>query len=302
MFQIIKSSSSNMHEICDLAFTAMIKEVELTPKPGLVDKQNSGSHHDMNCDLFRLSAKAIQPYLVKFYIAGFESASSSPEQVFKRLQQIGVLCETKMFESTQGVNTHKGMIFALAIILGAIGRTEAKGKKIDIAALKYEIKCICFGLVERNRKKIKTDPNNLTAGEEILIRHGLKGARGQAQSGFPVLFSVAIPYYQLIMDFVHDEDISLHMTLLRLISINEDTNLIKRGGLEGMEYCQDYANQILKLFEPRVFNSDPNMKSKIKSELVATIEVFDNNMKLQNLSPGGSADMLALTWFLAQLV
>ena len=98
--------------ITNLAYKALIKEVELTPKPGLVDCANNGSHKDMNIDTFYASANAIKPFICKFIKCG---------NSFDNLRKVGIECEEKMLNATKGINTHKGMIFSLAVICGAIG-------------------------------------------------------------------------------------------------------------------------------------------------------------------------------------
>ena len=79
--------------IADLAYKALIKEVELTPKPGLVDRANNGSHTDMNIDTFYASAKAIKPFMVEFLRC----------DDFDSLREVGKRCEKEMFRVTKGV-------------------------------------------------------------------------------------------------------------------------------------------------------------------------------------------------------
>ena len=48
-----------------LATQALLYEVATTPKPGLVDRENSGSHRDMDFFTFQASAAALQPYFAQ---------------------------------------------------------------------------------------------------------------------------------------------------------------------------------------------------------------------------------------------
>ena len=112
---------------------AMLKEVELTPKPGLVDKHNSGAHDDMDIHTFYASIKAIKPFVEHFVEVGQRGVNEEALIVFERLREVGIRCEIAMFEATKGVNTHRGMIFCLALFGGALGRLYAK--KLPLSAL-----------------------------------------------------------------------------------------------------------------------------------------------------------------------
>lgn len=104
------------------AARALLYEVATTPKPGLVDRANSGSHRDMDFFTFLDSTAALLPYLEQAVAAGQETAQRPPEETFTRLREMGLAAERAMFGATQGVNTHKGAIFSLGCVLGACGR------------------------------------------------------------------------------------------------------------------------------------------------------------------------------------
>ena len=129
--------------ITELVYKALIKEVELTPKPGLVDKNNNGSHQDMSIETFYKSAQAIKPFISQF----MECRSS-----FNALRKVGLECEKAMFKATGGINTHKGMIFSLAIICGAIGCVGHSSKE----ALQSAIRFTCKDLVQHDLGSLKT--------------------------------------------------------------------------------------------------------------------------------------------------
>ena len=247
--------------ITDLAYKALIKEVELTPKPGLVDRSNNGSHTDMCLDTFYASAKAIKPFIKEFLHV----------KEFDELRFIGVECEKAMFKATSGVNTHKGMIFSLAVICGAIGRA----KSFD--AIQNEVKYICRDLIKTDLKK---SLHVLTHGEEFYLKTKHTGIRGEAASGYATIFEKSLPFFEKKL-LLYGEEKAMKLTLLYLMSFTDDSTLYARGGLEGLEFVKKETKKIL-----HVENLDDNL-----------IEL-DRIMIEKNLSSGGSADLLALTWFL----
>ncbi len=250
--------------ITDLVYRALIKEVELTPKPGLVDCANSGSHKDMNIDTFYVSAKAIKPFIKKFLHV----------DEFDELRVIGLECEKAMFKATKGVNTHKGMIFSLAVICGAINRADG------FESLQNEIKYICHDVVKNDLEK----PLHVkTHGEEFYAKTKHKGIRGEAMSGYATIFEKSLPFYEKNL-VLHGEQTAMKLTLLYLMSFTDDSTLYARGGLEGLEFVKNEANRLLKI-------------EKLDENLIN----LDKIMIEKNLSCGGSADLLALTWFLHNL-
>ncbi|NAX35623.1 triphosphoribosyl-dephospho-CoA synthase, partial [Vibrio sp. V29_P1S30P107] len=129
--------------IAELAYHSMLVEVHLSPKPGLVDLINNGSHSDMDVALFEASADAIRPFLNDFLYAGFEHSQCSVESLIDVLRPIGLKAENAMFNATSGVNTHKGMIFSLGLVCGAVGWLVGKGITIDANYISQVIKQSC---------------------------------------------------------------------------------------------------------------------------------------------------------------
>jgi len=250
--------------ITELAYRALIKEVELTPKPGLVDKLNNGSHKDMSIDTFYASAKAIKPFIKKFLHV----------REFDGLRLVGLECEKAMFKATNGVNTHKGMIFSLAVICGAIGRAKCYDR------LQNEIKYLCKDLIKNDLEKSKCAN---THGEKFYLRTKQTGIRGEAVSGYSTVFQNSLPFYEKKVK-LHGEEVAMKLTLLYLISITDDSTLYARGGLEAIEFVKKESKKVL-----HVENLDNNLLR------------FDKMMIEKNLSCGGSADLLGITWFLYHL-
>ncbi len=123
-------SSLAAGELNGLVARALLTEARLTPKPGLVDIRNSGAHRDMDLAVFERSTTAIAPWMEKFFIMGNNTAALAAENVLVMLRPLGMACENDMLQATNGVNTHRGAIFAFGLLSAAIGRLLARGRTV----------------------------------------------------------------------------------------------------------------------------------------------------------------------------
>jgi len=276
---------SSVHLIAPYAHQALVTELMVTPKPGLVDQRNSGAHHDMDMQTFLASAQAIAPWWHHFVEIGHAFAHLPARDFLPLLRSAGVLCEQAMLRATGGVNTHKGAIFSLGLLCAAVGRLLATGIELSRQCLCAEVAGICAGLVER---ELNCTDATETAGERCFRRHGLTGARGEAASGFALVRSIALPAYDRLRAEGVGENIALLQVLLHLLAVNSDTNLVSRGGLAALNYVRAYAGRLL--LEGGALAPDGLEK----------LQVFDDALVAFHLSPGGSADLLAVAWFLAR--
>ena len=250
-----------------LAEEALWQELELTPKPGLVDRLNNGAHHDMDHALFARSITAITPWLSRFTELGSDYADQPPGEQLRLLRPMGMACEQAMYAATGGVNTHKGGIFSLGLLCFAAGRV----REVTASSLCSEVGMLCQGLVARELAGRSTAA---TAGERQFQQLGLTGARGEAESGFATVRRV-LPQWN---------GRQLHDLLLRLMAVNPDSNLVSRGGIEGLRYVQGYARELLANGWDR-----------------ETLLKMDKALIERNLSPGGSADLLSVGWVLSAI-
>lgn len=257
-------------DIATLAAEALRREVWLTPKPGLVDSANNGSHRDMDLPLFLRSIDAITPWLHQFFALGQQDFLQPAQTMLTRIRPTGIACEQAMFGATQGVNTHKGGIFSLGLLCTAAGRLTGQSQPLTRHRLCAEVAAMTQGLVERELQSCRQP---VTAGERLFMAHGMTGARGEVQSGFLTLRRHVFPYWY---QESHSGRRSLN-ALLRLMAYNPDTNLVARGGLDGLHFVQDYARRLLI--------------TRWKTE---DLQQMDRALIARNLSPGGSADLLAI--------
>lgn len=266
-----------VHLVALLCERAMLKEVELTPKPGLVDRVNSGAHKDMDIQTFYASIEAIKPYIKEFLQV--EPLS------FDTLRTIGLTCEKAMFEATKGVNTHKGMVFCLALFCGAMKKLEDTQQKLTCKNISNQIAILSTDIVHKDLV-LQTCQS---AGARFFQERGHGGIREYAQKGFAIVFGGSLPFYKKELE-CYDESYALKRTLLWLMANLVDTTLYARGGMEGLILTQ---KQALKILEINTAN---------ENELDLMLEKFDKELIEKNLSPGGSADLLALTWLAKELV
>ncbi|WP_374941750.1 triphosphoribosyl-dephospho-CoA synthase CitG [Buttiauxella brennerae] len=270
----------------ELAFRALLAEVNLTPKPGLVDRRNCGAHKDMALKDFYRSADAIHPWLPRFIQQGARTALLPASDVLKDLRPIGMACESAMFRATAGVNTHKGSIFSLGLLCAAIGRLHQQQREVTPLAVCQTVATFCHGLTQR---ELRQNNHQQTAGQRLFCEVGLTGARGEAEAGYPLVINLALPHYRSRQALGSDPELALLDTLLLLMAHNGDTNIASRGGVEALNWLQDYARNMLQ-------NGGIHQPADLHY-----LHVFDNACIERNLSPGGSADLLIITWFLAQI-
>lgn len=268
------------------AYSALLMEVNLTPKPGLVDRHNNGAHHDMHIGHFYRSACAISVWLPRFILRGRECAALPAGALLARLRPLGIACENHMFFATGGVNTHKGSVFSLGLLCSVFGRLYQQRRRISAGTLCAEVAAMCDGLVARELQH-----NNAlqTAGQRLFAAYGLSGARGEAQAGFPLVVNGALPLFRQRMADGCGEQVALMDSLLWLMAHNGDTNVASRGGMDGLRWLQRWSAGLLA-------QGGADMPQG-----VTRLRQFDEECIARHLSPGGSADLLIVTWLLAQL-
>jgi triphosphoribosyl-dephospho-CoA synthase len=277
---------AGIEQVSELAWRAMIAEVNLSPKPGLVDRYNCGAHKDMALEDFYRSADAIRPWLSRFIRYGASSAGLPASDVLSGLRPIGLGCEADMFRATAGVNTHKGSIFSLGLLCAAVGRLHARHQPVTAERLCLTAGAFCQGLTTR---ELQNNPHQHTAGQRLYRQLGLTGARGEAEAGYPLALRLALPHYRTLRVQEIDPELALLDTLLLLMAHNGDTNVASRGGAVGLSWLQQQANTLLRQGGIR------------RPADLERMHEFDLRCIARNLSPGGSADLLIVTHFLHEI-
>ena len=259
------------------ALYALSYEANVTPKPGLVDRNNTGAHEDMTLPMLLSSAEAVAPLIGECAECGFELKGESYEDTFFALQKIGLRAEEAMFKATNGINTHKGAVYAFCLLAGAFGRNLCD------AFLTPEVICkTASRLCEKScmSSLLSASHSPVTHGDEAYKRAHLSGARGEALLGYPGIVKVALPALETALQNGHTENDAGVYALLCLISQTDDTCLFHRGGFEGLLYAKSLAFEALK------------------EDFTKNAGEIDRIFINKRLSPGGCADLLAAAMFI----
>ena len=264
------------------AVRGLLYEVSTTPKPGLVDRNNSGSHRDMNFFTFLDSSASLIPWFREFFCLGWDHSSESDRQIFERLRYAGQRAETAMFSATGGINTHKGLVFASAILCGALGKVHA-GRELPLPFTDVLQECRRLGKCSLSdlHRPPNVQPPLPTNGERIFTAYGIRGARGEAAAGFPSAVQIGLPALRKWLSAGFSLNDSAAMALLTLISEVDDTNMVHRGGPELAKKRKEQAKILLS--------------AVTKENFKETLYTLDHQYMTENLSPGGCADLLAVS-------
>jgi len=260
-------------EIAAVAHDCLILELETWPKPGLVSHVDAGSHCDMNADILRISAATIAPYFAALAASGAAACGMD------RLRIIGLEAEGAMREATRGVNTHRGAIFGLGLLCAAAGARAAG--RIDAGLPLGAVVSRLWG------EGILDGPILLHShGEAARRRYGAGGARMEAAFGFPSVYELCLPALKRgALRSGGDPEAARVEACFALIAKVEDTNLLHRGGPAGLSFARAAARRFLE--GGSVGRPGWQDRARIVHEIFIA----------RRLSPGGSADLLAMTLF-----
>lgn len=264
-----------------LAVRALLYEVCTTPKPGLVDRDNCGSHRDMDIFTFMNSSAALWPYFAQCARVGHDTAARPAPETFSALRWQGKLAEGVMLDATGGANTHKGAIFSMGLACAALGRLGREHWDSPELVLR-QITAMAEGTVERELAGL-TQKDAETEGQRFYLSYGLTGIRGEAQAGFPTVLEHGLPTLENGLAQGKDMDESGASAMLAMLAHTTDTNMISRGGME------QYREKMAGLRKLLAETSYPGK---------TIISALDREYIWANLSPGGSADLLALCYLL----
>lgn len=320
--------------IAHLATQALQAELDTTPKPGLVDKDNNGAHRDMDYALMQLSINTLHPYFVRLALLGFADTLPSHTSI----RDAGIEAEKAMLAATNGVNTHKGALFSMGLAVvaaayeekkaaankeerGKEGRKEERGKEREkeeredslvsienltpiesiaspLSSLQLTIKALAASF---------PDTSGTHGSKAKLLSNGtttIKGALDNAREGYEKLFAEWLPFYNERRKN-HDAH-ALHKTLLRIMCDLDDTNVIYRTNVATAEEVKQEARALLASFEEAYAAEDKEKCASAIEEKCASAELLalkdmDRRYTERNISPGGAADMLSLTVFIGSI-
>lgn len=256
--------SSIPYLVADLAERALRRELDTTPKPGLVDRRDNGAHKDMDYALMSKSISALRPYLTRLAV---ESAKDIDPA---KIKEIGIEAEKAMLKATGGVNTHKGALFCIGLSVAAASYLASTTGSVEAYSFKE--------LVSRAASEIPSARG--THGAEAKRSFKAVGALENARAAYPELFADWLPYYRSL----EGDPFRCHKTLLHIMTTLDDTNILHRRGTEGLAHAEAEAARLLEDF------SESGLSS------------LNKDFIRENISPGGSADMLSLTIFIESII
>jgi len=276
-----KRKEKQINKICSLAQRALLYEISISNKPGLVCFEDPGVHTDMNFFTFLNSSSALLPFFKEFCELGYDFQGEL-DKVLPQIREIGLQAEKIMFISTEQINTHKGIIFLFGISLFSITKILSENRTFTDTEFQNIVKKVGKNLVKNELNHLK---NPQTHGEKVFNKYGLQGAgiRHEIENGLPTIFQTAIPYFsENLHSEVYKDQTKLQRILLQgllqIMTVNNDTNILYRSNLETLNHIKKTAKQAI---------SDQNIYKKL----------YDF-CKTNKISPGGSADLLAVSLLL----
>lgn len=277
----------NPKSISKLAIRALLYEVSVNPKPGLVDPTSNKTHPDMDVFTFIDSSIILEDYFDSCVEIALKNKNASPVELFQLIRHKGIKAEREMFTTTNGVNTHKGAIFSLGIMCTATAICLQKENNLHLSEIQQTIKAMLVDLLNNDLNSAVLNDKSLTEGEKQYIKFGKTGIRGEASNGFPAVFELSLPFFINSIGTLNERLID---TLILIAGSIQDSNLIKRS--DDIEITNWMHLQMIE------FQSLGGSKTQEGMVFLKQLIVKFNQ---RNLSLGGSADTLILTIFLALL-
>ncbi|MFJ4586927.1 triphosphoribosyl-dephospho-CoA synthase [Pseudomonas moraviensis] len=259
--------------LADLAVDALIDEADLSPKPALVDRRGNGAHTDLHLGLMHASALALWPAFKEMAEAALDIGEVGLP-LREAIGRIGREGEQAMLVTTNGVNTHRGAIWALGLLVTA---AALQPKSIALCAARLAL------LDDRYA------PKPLSHGAQVAQRYGARGAREEAQLGFPSVLQRGLPQLQKSRANGHGEQNARLDALLAIMTELADTCVLYRAGEPGLHAMQAGAQAVL----------DAGGSASLSGR--RRLHELDQQLIALNASPGGAADLLAATLLLDRI-
>ena len=272
---------------------ALLFEVAVTPKPGLVDRHNAGAHRDMDVFTFIDSACALRPYFETCARIGLAHRGKDAQACFDALRVPGLLAEDAMRRATGGVNTHKGAIFSLGIACASLGMGYGAPLRV------HETLARCgemTGAQMRRELEAAKAGQACTFGEAIYQKAGVGGVRAEAASGFASVREIALPRLKAGLKAGLSLNDAALCALTALMADPQDTNAARRGGEAGAAAMRETARALDGEIAAALEAGE--IKQKI-GQFKEKLTDWDGQMSAAGISPGGCADLLAMALLMA---
>jgi triphosphoribosyl-dephospho-CoA synthase len=264
-------------ELSTLAVSALVEEAELTPKPALVDRRGAGAHHDLDLARLLRSARALQSGFTA--IAHTAWGLTPSLWLREELGRIGRAMEHRMVAATDGSNAHRGAIWALGLLVAAAAQRHPDRHAAIVGTTAADLA----------RLPDRLAPRSLSHGEQARCRFGATGARGEAQKAFPHAIRIGLPTLRAARRRGVREDCACLDALMAIMASLDDTCLLHRGGAAALAAAQAGARAVLAA------GGTASPAGRIR------LHRLHAELMAKWASPGGSADLLAVTLFLDRL-
>lgn len=264
------------------ALRAILYELLVTPKSGLVDRRNNGAHRDMTVFTFADSAAALAPYFRDLVRAGMEDGSAEADggAIPETLRRIGLEAERAMFDATGGVNTHKGLLFSLGLLSAGMGILRARGQAAGVDSL-----CaVCAAMAGGTMAELDAGAPE-SRGRRLFASYGEPGVRGEAAAGFPNARLHCLPVLRRLLAAGYSPNDAGAVGLLHLLARVGDANILHRAGPGRLATIRGRVGERLRGEED-------------VGDLLKFARELDDDCIARNVSPGGSADLLAVSFML----
>ncbi|MDA1255813.1 MAG: triphosphoribosyl-dephospho-CoA synthase [Proteobacteria bacterium] len=284
MNAILKTTSffSTSEHLADMAVAALLDEVNLTPKPALVDQRGCGAHDDLTLELMERSARSLAP-MFKAMAEAAEHHGQVCQALREDIGQLGRQGEQRMLQVTQGVNTHRGAIWSIGLVVTATALRVFNKQP-------FFIENICTTASEIALIEDRFVPQQKTShGEKVRQQFGVNGAKQQAQLGFPMITQHGLPQLRHSRDQGGTESEARLNALISMMAQLTDTCVIHRAGLDGLNKMQLGAQQVLALGGCSTAQGQQRLE-ELERDLLAI-----------RASAGGAADLLATLLFLDEV-
>lgn len=277
-FDAAPGSASLAERLADLAVDALIDEADLSPKPALVDRRSSGAHTDLHLGLMHASALSLWPAFKQMADAAIAIGELNPA-LRETIGRLGREGEAAMMRTTNGVNTHRGAIWALGLLV-----TAAALNPDDLSPEGLSRRAGQLALIEDRNQTA-----NQSHGQAVAQKYGATGAREQAQTGFPAVTQTGLPQLLRSRAAGHGEQNARLDALLAIMTTLSDTCVLYRAGEAGLHAMQHGAQQVL----------DAGGSATLSGR--RALNQLDQQLLSLNASPGGAADLLAACLFIDRL-
>lgn len=265
-------------DIARAAVVALYAELALYPKPGLVSFVDSGSHRDMDARTFMRSLFALRGYFVRIARLG---ATGAP---FAALEAAGIDAEGRMLVSTGDVNTHRGAIFAMGLLVAAATGTRYSGERLSVDAVRRTLLARWSSDLAHRRDRRRA-PAGRSHGLAVACRWRLRSAEDEAVDGYPIVFDRALPTLRAARARGIDARGTHLAALVEIMATLDDTNVVHRGGPDALAFVKASA---------RRFIDDGGIDAP---DVDRRLRAMHRAFVARRLSPGGAADLLAATVF-----